>query len=1024
MYRKGEVRLMRGRTAVLMCLILLIVAFLVTGASAARSQVFMNDTGSVAYGLRVTFDRGVSVTDMGQGFSTWEAEETRTVILFKNGQIEPWTDFYFFWEPGEARVIGYEWISQIGDLGTGIRQREGSPLFLGATVQHYLAERIWDNNWKYINPLKVLKERGFEWVRVCLTTRTSSLLRNTPPSDWGQLPWDEHYMGTLEYAEQIVREASELGLKVNLVLYLSHDEPRSTGPKDYPRPPKWQHLTTDELAKAVRRYCFETIQYFKDRGLDVEIYDIGSEIEFGFLGYLPQPWGNIPVPAGINPTEDVGYMRDNVWNTQAQLIKAATAGIRGADPDAKITLHVTGFYHEPLVKAFFETMVEQGVEFDYGGLSYCSPSRDWEIRFFDNPFSYTESVIEFLASLGKKVLFSEFLYYSDSAGVAVSEDPLWRTRPKWITHVPAPGYPFTVEGHAKWMRDFLAFCRENDSVIGAFYFWPDSFGGSSGGSVQHWDGDESYGPFETDTQFRPTMSQFALDPPVFPTIELVDEADSSLSWSSTWNQDRNSKYSGGSARISSRRGASVTIPFAGTGIALIYTANDNHGIAEVEVDGMRYPDIDMYSPTMEPVFRLTDVIARDLPPGEHILTITVTDRKNPASSGNVVAIDAVDIIRAYPKGAPLDTNPPELVNLELGSETIDTSEESQELEIRTEVRDGDSGIAYVAVEFVSPSGKETLSIGLHLTEGIPNEGRFVGMVRFPQYTESGMWTIKRVWAGDNAFPDQNVGQWNTSQLRDRDFITELEVLAKERPTADVSVMGGSIQQVINEASPGDVIDIPGGVYEENLVIEKSITLRGSSTDKPLIGGGSQEMPVIRVESFSREIEITFEGLRIGFAKGRNGNGIEAHGKAKLHLVNVEIMNNEAHGIELADQVQATITNCLFMGMGHSGVEFYGSTQGTIRDCTIVENGAYGLWIHGSAEVEVTDSRVSENGFESIKFDGIYAHEKAKLTIERSEVTNNCKCGIRAESADNIVTCAGNTVSGNGEGDYCGFSPDE
>lgn len=1016
---------MRGRTAVLICLILLLLASLGADASAARSQVFMNDTGSVAYGLRVTFDRPVSVTDMGQGFSMWEAEETQTVILFKNGQIEPWTDFYFFWEPGEARVIGYEWISQIGDLGTGIRQREGSPLFLGATVQHYLAERIWDNNWKYINPLKVLKERGFEWVRVCLTTRTSSLLRNTPPLNWGQLPWDEHYRGTLEYAEQIVREASELGLKVNLVFYLSHDEPRSTGPKDYPAPPQWQHLTTDELAEVVRRHCFETTQYFKDRGLDIEIYDIGSEIEYGFLGYLPQPWGNIPVPIGVDPNEDVSYMRDNVWNTQARLIKAATAGVREADPDAEITLHVTGFWHDLLIKAFFETMVEQGVEFDYGGLSYCSPGQDWPVRFCDDPFSYAETIIDFLASLGKKVLFSEFLYPSAQGGIGVFGEPYWRTRPKWMIHVAAPGYPFTPEGQGKWMRDFLSFCQENENVAGAFYFWPDNYRGSSGGSVQpNWEGDEFYGPFETDTQFRPSMLQFAFNPPAFPTVDLLDETHTSLDWSGRWDQDRNSKYSGGSAEVSARRGASVTIPFAGTGIALIYASNDNHGIAQVEVDGVRYPDIDMYSPTMEPVFRLTDVIARDLPSGEHILTITVTDWKNPSSAGNLVVIDAVDVIRARPEGALPDTSPPELVNLELGSETIDTSEESQELEIYAEVRDGDSGIAYVAVEFVSPSGEEALSTGLYPTEGIPNEGRFVGMVRFPQYTESGMWTIKRVWAGDNAFPDQNVGQWNTSQLRARDFVTELEVLAKERPTADVSVMGGSIQQVINEASPGDVIDIPGGVYEENLVIEKSITLRGSSADKPLISGGPQDMPVISIKSFSREIEITLEGLRIGFAKGRDGNGIEAHGKAKLHLVNVEIMNNEAHGIELADQVQATITNCLFMGMGHSGVEFYGSTQGTIRDCTIVENGAYGLWIHGSAEVEVTDSRVSENGFESIKFDGIYAHEKAKLTIERSEVTNNCKCGIRVESPGNVMSCDGNTVSGNGEGDYCGFSPSE
>ena len=1024
---------MRGRTAVLICLILLLLASLGADASAARSQVFMNDTGSVAYGLRVTFDRPVSITDMGQGFLTWEAEESQTVILFTDGQVNTWGDFYFFWEPGEAGVLSYEWLSS-----PNIRKPSPAPgpsnFFVGGEIQHYLAERTWGSHWQHLDPLEQLHRNGMEWLRVRVTTFSNPILRNTPPENWGELPWDWSYChgGSLEYITQILQEATNIGMRLNLVFLLSHIAAFSW---NQPTPPEWRNLLIEELARAVSAHCYETTRYFQEKGLDIEIYDIGNEIQMGILGYLPdlreegglRRWPGVeykvPLPEDVDPCTDIDYMRENVWPIEATLLKAAINGVKEADPEGKITLHTVGFYDEPLIKEFFTTMVQQGVEFDFGGLSYPGVTSDWPVRLQSDPFSWAEGVVEHLASLGKKVIFCEATYPNTPTG-GVGEGEATPIFPELDTHVAAPGYPCTPEGQAKWLRDFLSYCRQDANIVGAFYFYPDLYSGVCSAPVCCYPPGERIGLFASDSLPMPAMGQLNPDPSAFPTVDLIDETHPSLSWSGHWYRNRNEQYSGGTCKASSRSGDSVEIPFVGTGIALIYTANDNHGIAEIEIDGVRYPDIDMYSPTMEPVFRLTDVITRDLRSEEHVLIVTVSDRKNPSSSGDFVVIDAVDAIQARPEGALPDTSPPELVNLGLVVETLDTSQGPQELEIHAKVRDDDSGIAYVAVEFASPSGKEVLSTGLHLTEGTPNEGRFVGTLRFPQYTESGMWTIKRVWAGDNAFPDQNVEEWNTGQLQTRTFTTQLGVLGGERPTADVSVIGESIQQAIDEASPGDVIDIPSGVYEENLVIERSVTLRGSSADKPLISGGPQDMPVIRVESFSREIEVTLEGLRIGFAKGRDGNGISAHGKSNLHLADVELMYNEAHGIELGGQAQVTITNCLFTGMGHAAITFYGSTQGTISNCTIIGNGAYGLWIGESAEVKVTDSQISENGFTNIKFDGIYVYGNAQLTITRSEITNNCKCGIRVESPDNIALCDGNTVSGNGEGDYCGFSPGE
>jgi len=101
---------------------------------------------------------------------------------------------------------------------------------------------------------------------------------------------------------------------------------------------------------------------------------------------------------------------------------------------------------------------------------------------------------------------------------------------------------------------------------------------------------------------------------------------------------------------SGESGARASITFTGTGIALIHATNNDHGIAEVEIDGIRYPDIDMYSP--EFVFRVTDVITTDLAPSEHVLTITVSGDRNPSSSDDFIVVDAVDVIQ----GRPVPTN--------------------------------------------------------------------------------------------------------------------------------------------------------------------------------------------------------------------------------------------------------------------------------------------------------------------------------------------------------------------------------
>jgi len=82
----------------------------------ADSLVLMNDTGLVAYGLRATFDKPVSVTGKGEAFTRWVTQEGGAVLLFGEGKVEVWGDFYLYWEPEDAIILSYEWLSQPPDF--------------------------------------------------------------------------------------------------------------------------------------------------------------------------------------------------------------------------------------------------------------------------------------------------------------------------------------------------------------------------------------------------------------------------------------------------------------------------------------------------------------------------------------------------------------------------------------------------------------------------------------------------------------------------------------------------------------------------------------------------------------------------------------------------------------------------------------------------------------------------------------------------------------------------------------------
>ncbi|WP_432828780.1 beta-galactosidase [Dactylosporangium sp. CA-092794] len=149
-------------------------------------------------------------------------------------------------------------------------------------------------------------------------------------------------------------------------------------------------------------------------------------------------------------------------------------------------------------------------------------------------------------------------------------------------------------------------------------------------------------------------THIAIDFNARPVVSYTyDDNDPALQYTGTWSHVADQSYTGGDYKntesFSNRAGDAVTIPFTGTAIRWIGSQTDNHGFADVYLDGELQATVDDSGSANQAVLfergGLTD--------GPHTLRIVVDGRHGSGSTDNYVAIDAVDLSVPGPATYPL-----------------------------------------------------------------------------------------------------------------------------------------------------------------------------------------------------------------------------------------------------------------------------------------------------------------------------------------------------------------------------------
>lgn len=148
-----------------------------------------------------------------------------------------------------------------------------------------------------------------------------------------------------------------------------------------------------------------------------------------------------------------------------------------------------------------------------------------------------------------------------------------------------------------------------------------------------------------------------------------------------------------------------------------------------------------------------------------------------------------------------------------------------------------------------------------------------------------------------------------------------------------------IQAAIGAASPGDVVEVSGGTYRENLVVDVPITLRGAGngTEKPIVDAGGRGSAVTLIADGVRLEGFILENGGFGRA------GIEVRSDDNLIRGNL-ITDNNWYGI------------------------FLGGSSGSIIEENVIWNNKYGIWINAGSDDNQILSNVLEGNENYNAFD--------------------------------------------------------
>ena len=258
-------------------------------------------------------------------------------------------------------------------------------------------------------------------------------------------------------------------------------------------------------------------------------------------------------------------------------------------------------------------------------------------------------------------------------------------------------------------------------------------------------------------------------------------------------------------------------------------------------------------------------------------------------------------------------------------------------------------------------------------------------------------------------------------------VTTLAAVFNVQPAkADTIIVPDSyltIQQAINAANPGDTILVRAGIYGENVIVNKTVSLIGEDKENTIVDGTSSGHTIcvmsdnVEIMNFTVTNSgtvypysgIFLDNVQNSFVADNNVSANNGIGIFVMWGSNNSILHNIAsHNGEVGIRVDGHDSPALLenntVEYNHlDGVFTYEAHDVIIQGNTISNNEQNGVALQGaSLDITLRDNLIESNGWHGIEVTA----DTADCNILENNVTLNTQDGI------NLFMCYNNTISEN------------
>ncbi|MCZ7679437.1 MAG: DUF1565 domain-containing protein [Sandaracinaceae bacterium] len=197
---------------------------------------------------------------------------------------------------------------------------------------------------------------------------------------------------------------------------------------------------------------------------------------------------------------------------------------------------------------------------------------------------------------------------------------------------------------------------------------------------------------------------------------------------------------------------------------------------------------------------------------------------------------------------------------------------------------------------------------------------------------------------------------------------------------------GTIAEAIAAASPGTIVALARGRYDEAVLVDRSLTLRGAGPATVLAPLGAAEAPAIDVTAEGVRLEdLAIAGVDRMGARVRGRGDVDASGLVVDGARDRGILVEEGGKLRIRDSIIRNLREDPSTRSAHGGL--HASTGATVEmsSCLLEANLAHGALIEGpGTTASFTDTAIVDSRQDALRFFGenVFVDFGARVTLTR------------------------------------------